>query len=193
MHIEVSIGEVVDKYSILQLKQQKIKDPAKLLEIDKELSALQECKKIIDDNKYYYKLLLYINDQIWRMTDQIKEMDPSKNTNEFAKLSKKIFDCNQKRFRIKRIFNATSNIKEQKSYAETFCKIVINDYETMLNKIPEINYLSIEYDRIILDEPYRKLIPHANANANANDNDNAILININDVTLERADREIYDF
>jgi len=192
MNIEVSIGEVIDKYSILELKQKKIKDPVKLIEINKELDALQKCKTIINNNKYYYKLLLYVNEKIWDMTDQIKIMDSSW-TYEYATISKYIFDYNQKRFRIKRIFNITSNLKEQKSYAETCCNIIIKDYQTALNKIPEINYLSIEYDLIIIDDSYKYIFPHITNFTQLNKSIISHVIDINDLCLDDKEIVIFNF
>jgi hypothetical protein len=197
MNIEVSIGEAVDKYSILELKQKKIKDSGKLVEVAKELDTLQECKVIIEQNRYYYNLLLHINELIWDMTDQIKAMnsidfsDQLKNR-EYAIISKNIFDTNQKRFRIKRIFNLTSNIKEQKSYAETMCHIIIDNNQTAFNKIAEINYLSIEYDSIFIDLCYRNLFPYI-TNFSNNPNRTATIIHVTDFTLNDSDKSLYNY
>lgn len=72
---------------------------------------------------------------------------------EFSKISNEIFELNQKRFRIKNIFNIfhNSNIKEQKSYSINHCIIEINNLNTFEHKIAEINYLSINYDTISFD------------------------------------------
>ena len=148
MLIETSIGDVLDKYSILQLKNKKINCENKLLEIKNELNNLKICEEIILKYEYYYSLLLYINDEIWKKTDIIKNLDYKINI--FSEISNDIFKLNQKRFRLKNLFNiiCNSNIKEQKSYEEISCEIIIDDINTLLKKIPEINYLYFEYDFI---------------------------------------------
>jgi hypothetical protein len=157
MKVEVSIGEAIDKLSILDIKLEKIKDESKKIEIQKEIDALEECHQY---KKYgfYYELLIFVNEQIWNMTDIIKSIsvdDPN-----FSKISNQIFEFNQKRFRIKNWYNliTNSNIKEQKSYALSQCKIIIEDMNTFYNKIPEIHFLSLEYDQITIVSPFNETI-----------------------------------
>lgn len=147
MIVEVSIGEAIDKLSILEIKLKKIADENKQIEIQKEINALQECHQY-KSYDLYYKLLMYVNEKIWDMTDVIKSIT-IENPN-FAYLSNKIFEFNQKRFRVKNWYNliACSNIKEQKSYSLSQCNIFIKDENTFYNKIPEIIFLALEYDRI---------------------------------------------
>ena len=153
MHIEVSIGEAIDKYSILELKAKYITNPEKLASIHRELQGLSECYRYIHSNPFFYKLLLHINDEIWKMTDKIKNKDVCYFERDFAYISNMIFEYNQKRFRLKSIFNNlyNSNFIEQKSYAESHCKILVRDETTLLNKIAEINYIAIDYDTISFD------------------------------------------
>lgn len=148
MLVEVSIGEVVDKISILELKLKFIKNEEQLKEIKKERLVLSICDNYICNNKFYYELLLYVNEQIWNLTDIIKKNNI--DIHEYARISNEIFVYNQKRFRLKNFFNIinNSNLKEQKSYSKNNCLIRINNYDTFLNKQSEINFLSIEYDTI---------------------------------------------
>jgi hypothetical protein len=152
MKIEVSIGEAIDKLSILEIKFKRILNECQKIEIQKEITALQECleyKNTLDG--YYYKLLMYVNEKIWDMTDVIKNTEPSDP--KFADTSNQIFTLNQKRFRLKSWFNvlSNSNLKEQKSYQKTHCQIIINDEELLYDKISEINYLCLEYDVITFE------------------------------------------
>jgi hypothetical protein len=151
MKIEVSLGEVIDKYSILELKQKKISDTNKLIEIKKEIEVLNDCVHYKTNYNFYYHLLMFVNEQIWDMTDIIKSI--TIDNPQFAFLSNEIFEFNQKRFRIKNWFNLITNssIKEQKSYAAKHCKIITNNEKTLYDKIPEINYLSLDYDVITFD------------------------------------------
>jgi len=158
MKVEVSIGEAIDKLSILEIKYENIIDEIKKTEIQKEINELQECEKYKKEYAFFYNLLVYINKKIWDLTNLMKTMN---NTDvEFAKISSHIFNNNQKRFRIKNWFNliTSSEIKEQKSYGLTSCKIIINEEETIYDKIMDINYLLLEYDIILFDTPHIDII-----------------------------------
>ena len=157
MLIQVSIGEVIDKYSILEIKSKHITDSIKLQNIHNEISCLQECKQYIQQNQFLYNLLIYVNQQIWDLTNQIKSL--SINDSSFSSISNLIFDFNQKRFRIKNMFNHLfeSHIKEEKSYLSHCCKLITDNEETIYSKIPEINYLLIEYDTLIVQDKYYSL------------------------------------
>lgn len=152
MKVEVSVGEVIDKLSILELKYKKILNVDKRAEIKNEIDILlseKECVERKCANPFYYKLLMYVNEKIWDMTDVVKKTaveDPN-----FAIVSNQIFNFNQKRFRIKNWFNliTNSNIKEQKSYSTKCCHVVIENADVFYAKLNEINFLSIEYDFIM--------------------------------------------
>ena len=97
MKIEVSVGEAIDKLSILELKMRKISEINKQMEVQKEINALNECHKY-KEYYLYYNLLMYVNEQIWDMTDVIKGItiaDPR-----FAPLSNQIFEFNQNKLEI---------------------------------------------------------------------------------------------
>ena len=149
MKFEISVGEAIDKLSILELKLKKISDENKKIEIQKEINVLQECHKY-KDYYLYYNLLMYVNEKIWDMTDVIKSITPEDSS--FAIISNQIFEFNQKRFRIKNWFNLTANsdIKEQKSYSLSQCKIYINNIDVVYKKISEILFLSLEYDVVTI-------------------------------------------
>lgn len=158
MKVEVSIGEAIDKLSILEIKLQNIADENKKAEIQKEINELGECEKYRQKYLFLYNLLVYINKKVWDFTDTMKAMDVSDE--KYSNISKDIFDNNQKRFRIKNWFNQlnTSSIKEQKSYQLSYCKVIIPEEETIYDKIPEINYLLVEYDHLIFDTPHKESI-----------------------------------
>jgi len=148
MKLEVSVGEAIDKLTILEIKLAKITDEQKRTEIRKEIDALSECLEYKECYKFYYNVLMYINEKIWTMTDDIKQMTPTNPL--FAHIANEIFEFNQKRFRVKTWFNllTSSYIKEQKSYTASHCQIVIDNEELLLEKLPEIHFLAIEYDTI---------------------------------------------
>ena len=152
MKVEVSIGEAIDKFSILELKKDKIQNETKLQEIQKELDVLNECNEYKNEHPFFYRLLMYVNGEIWTMTDTIKTLNWEDEPHIFSKISNQIFEFNQKRFRIKNWFNlmVNSNIKEQKSYDISQFGIIIEDEQVFYNKISEVLYLTLEYDSITI-------------------------------------------
>jgi hypothetical protein len=148
MLIEISIGEALDRLSILELKMEKINDKNKLEEIQKDIITLCEAQKYKIEGEYYYKLLFYVNKEVWNLTDTIKQLDYTDT--KFAKISHAIFELNQSRFRLKNIINKIyeSKINEQKSYSLTEIQFSINDsslldHPTLLN---QLSYISLQYD-----------------------------------------------
>jgi len=150
MKIEVSVGEAIDKLSILELKNTKINDTNKNIQIKKEIEALSDCKIYIKKFPLLYKFLIIVNEYIWNMTDIIKNM--SINDEKFSHISNKIFEFNQKRFRIKNWFNliSESNLKEQKSYSLSNCNILVQDIQVFKQKIIDFYIISLEYDSITI-------------------------------------------
>jgi hypothetical protein len=155
--IDISVGELLDKLTILELKKEIIEDEKKLVEIEKELEVLMAFENIKLENIFYYNILKWVNHQIWNFTDIIKE---SKELNcEFAQLSKKIFDYNQYRFRVKNMLNSKSSIREQKSYKNDSINIKV-DFKSFYKSLTKINKLSILYDLIILHTDDERLIQY---------------------------------
>ena len=121
--VEVSIGELLDKISILEIKQEKIKDPDKLKFILKEHSIL---KKQLDNNiksddklDNLFHLLKEINAKLWIIEDDKRMCEKEKDFGEkFIKLSRDVHFLNDDRAKIKlEINNHTgSKIKEIKEY-----------------------------------------------------------------------------
>ena len=121
--VEVSIGELLDKISILEIKQEKIKDPEKLRFISNEHSIL---KKQLDDNvksddkiKDLFQSLKDINAKLWIIEDDKRQCEKVKDFGEkFIKLSRDVHFLNDERAKIKlEINNYTgSEIKEIKEY-----------------------------------------------------------------------------
>ena len=121
--VEVSIGELLDKISILEIKQEKIKDPDKLRFISNEHSIL---KKQLDDNvksddkiKDLFQSLKDINAKLWVIEDDKRQCEKVKDFGEkFIKLSRDVHFLNDDRAKIKlEINNYTgSAIKEIKEY-----------------------------------------------------------------------------
>ena len=121
--VEVSIGELLDKISILEIKKQKIKDPEKLKFISNEHSILRDQleKNIKSDDKLekLFQDLKIINAKLWIIEDDKRECEKNKDFGEkFIKLSRDVHFYNDDRAKIKlEINNHTgSSIKEIKEY-----------------------------------------------------------------------------
>ena len=121
--VEVSIGELLDKISILEIKQEKIQDPEKLKFINNEhhILKIQLEKNIKTDEKLnsLYKSLKEINTKLWVIEDDKRQCEKDKNFGEsFIKLSRDVHFLNDSRAKIKlEINNYTgSSIKEIKEY-----------------------------------------------------------------------------
>ena len=121
--VEVSIGELLDKISILEIKQEKIKDSEKLKFINNEHSILKDQleKNVKSDDKLntLYQSLKEINAKLWVIEDDKRQCEKEKNFGEkFVKLSRDVHFLNDDRAKIKlEINNHTgSAIKEIKEY-----------------------------------------------------------------------------
>ena len=121
--VEVSFGELLDKISILEIKQEKIKDEDKLKFINNEHSILkaQLDKNIKSDDKLkkLFQSLKEINSKLWVIEDEKRQCEKDKNFSEkFIKLSRDVHFLNDDRAKIKlEINNHTgSSIKEIKEY-----------------------------------------------------------------------------
>tara|TARA_X000000950_G_scaffold82200_1_gene103456 strand:- start:638 stop:1027 length:390 start_codon:yes stop_codon:yes gene_type:complete len=121
--IEISIGELLDKISILEIKQEKIKDPEKLKFINKEHTILKDHleKNIKSDNKIkdLYQSLKKINTKLWVIEDDKRQCEKDKDFGEnFIKLSRDVHFLNDDRAKIKLEINdhTGSVIREIKEY-----------------------------------------------------------------------------
>ena len=120
---EISAGELFDKITILEIKKTKISNKEKLIDINKELSSLNETvKKFIPDQSSISK---YINDlrninlKLWDIEDGKRTAEKNKKFDQkFIELARNVYKFNDERAKIKLAINTSlgSNIKEVKSY-----------------------------------------------------------------------------
>ena len=113
--VEVSVGELLDKISILEIKKDKIKDPEKLEFIKNELSLLREEFKnnVKSDSKIdkMYQSLKIINLRLWTIEDDKRKCEKEKDfTENFIKLSRDVHILNDDRAKIKLDKSVTSLI-----------------------------------------------------------------------------------
>ena len=121
--VEVSVGELLDKISILEIKKEKIKDKDKLMFINDEYNILNDQLKknikIDDKLNQLFKSLKEINAKLWLIEDEKRMYEKNSDFGEkFIKVSRDIHFFNDDRARIKlEINNHTgSKIKEIKEY-----------------------------------------------------------------------------
>ena len=121
--VEVSVGELLDKISILEIKQEKIKDTEKLNFLNEEHSILKD--QLNDNVKIDKKLtelfesLKQINAKLWVIEDDKRQCEKEKDfTDNFIKLSRDVHFLNDDRAKIKLEINihTGSKIKEIKEY-----------------------------------------------------------------------------
>ena len=121
MKIEVSIGEVVDKITILEIKKKKITNETKLKFINQELETLNrslDAEGVIVSTKLVDELR-QINLKLWEAEDIIRDCETNKDFGEnFIECARNDAILNDKRFLVKNKINSScqSKIKEQKSY-----------------------------------------------------------------------------
>jgi hypothetical protein len=123
MKVEVSIGELVDKVSILSIKLKKIKDARKLANIQKEYNILVKAMEGtgFSPGSDEFKRLEAINLKLWDIEDQIRTKEAKKEFDEaFIALARSVYFTNDERAMVKREVNIKygSGIVEEKEYVE---------------------------------------------------------------------------
>jgi hypothetical protein len=121
--VEVGIGEFLDKFSILDIKSEMIKDPEKLNNVLKERNILWDnFKSIISKNPKLvnlYNELLLVNKKLWEVEDILRKHEREKKFDEdFIKYARLVYTYNDLRAETKKSINLSvgSKIIEEKSY-----------------------------------------------------------------------------
>ena len=122
---EISAGELLDKLSILEIKLNKIKNPALLQEIKKDYNIINEAKNkninSSDEINGLYTDLKKINEQLWEIEDKIRLCEKNSDfKDKFIQLARDVYFKNDKRSKIKSEINkiSGSNIQEVKQYTQ---------------------------------------------------------------------------
>jgi hypothetical protein len=122
MEIEVSVGEIVDKLSILQIKTALIKDEEKLTNIKKEYNYLYDIvfnEMKIEQSDFFDMVI--INQKLWEIEDNIRDKERDKNFDQdFIELARSVYYINDERAKIKKAINLkyNSSFIEEKSYSK---------------------------------------------------------------------------
>ena len=127
--VELSVGELLDKISILQIKAERIIDSSKLENINKELDVLMS---LWEDSTYSnsnleseINELKTINEELWCIEDKIRDKERNQIFDKgFIELARAVYITNDKRADIKRIINSKtgSELIEEKSYSDYSAK-----------------------------------------------------------------------
>ncbi len=123
MKIEISIGELVDKVTILSIKLQKIKDKQKLVNIRKEYDILRTSMETagITTDSGDFESLQAVNLILWDIEDRIRIKESKKEfDDEFIQLARSVYIQNDRRFELKRKINLSydSELMEEKQYVD---------------------------------------------------------------------------
>ena len=120
----ISLGELVDKISILIIKQKNITDETKLDHVKKELDFLQKTLMNYvqkEEINTYLENLININSKLWNIEDDIRECERKKLFDQsFIDLARSVYFTNDERAKVKNDINKTfgSELVEVKSYEE---------------------------------------------------------------------------
>ena len=125
MKIEVSNGEVLDKYSILQIKSERITDPTALNNIRRELEGLQpavDAIRSLESSGTLHSLqgqLLEVNTSLWEVEDVLRGLEKSQDFGpSFVSAARSVYQLNDRRAAVKKEINLLtgSNLIAEKSY-----------------------------------------------------------------------------
>jgi hypothetical protein len=124
MKVEISNGELLDKFSILEIKMGNITEPSKLANVENEYRELtSDCTNLLRDSKIssLYAELKSINQKLWVIEDDIRDCERSKDFGpQFVSLAREVYFTNDDRARIKKEINLASgsSLVEEKSYQD---------------------------------------------------------------------------
>ena len=122
MKVEISNGELLDKFSILEIKMGNITNPSKLANVENEYRELtNDCTNLLRNSsiRELYSELKTINQRLWTVEDDIRECERKKNFDqEFVSLAREVYFTNDERARVKKEINLASgsSLVEEKSY-----------------------------------------------------------------------------
>ena len=124
IQINISVGELIDKITILQIKKEKIANLEKLKKVSYELELLENSLNSFETSKTaelknLMNELKKINQKLWKIEDDIRLLEKNKKFDDnFIKLARSVYITNDERFEVKNKINKlfSSEIEEVKSY-----------------------------------------------------------------------------
>ena len=126
IQINISVGELIDKITILQIKKEKIADLEKVKKVSYELKLLENSFNSLKTSKTeelrdLMNELKIINQKLWAIEDDIRLLEKNNKFNsEFIELARSVYITNDERFEVKNKINKlfSSDVEEVKSYEE---------------------------------------------------------------------------
>lgn len=119
---EIAFGEFIDKITILQIKDERIAEESRLVNVRKELASLQATRESLPGSAELDDLatqLKTVNEAIWEIEDKVRDLERRKDFGEeFVEVARSVYKTNDKRAALKREINLRfgSAIIEEKSY-----------------------------------------------------------------------------
>jgi hypothetical protein len=175
VHLPTSIGEAIDKLTILDIKLERITDANRKADVQREHDALlkhSELTDFVQTHADLYNTMKKANAIIWDMMDVLRT---NISTEEYLKTCKDCIEFNDIRFRIKARINQASNseLREQKSYKATVFKLAIiglHKSHAHISTVQRILQRPLQYYGILYDE----------VQMTADENDANVILNLND-------------
>jgi hypothetical protein len=183
VHLPTSIGEAIDKLTILDIKLERITDANRKADVQREHDALlnhSELTVFIQTHADLYNTMKKANAIIWDMMDVLRT---NISTEEYLKTCKDCIEFNDIRFRIKARINQASNseLREQKSYKATVFKLAIMGlHESHVDIVKNIMQRPLQYYGILYDE----------VQMTADDNGANVIVNLNDFSHIGSDETL---
>jgi hypothetical protein len=168
MQIEVSNGEIVDKFTILFIKKYKITDESKLKNINNEIDALGKAMYLINPDVETCLNLKKINESLWDVEDELRLCEQQERFDDyFITLARSVYKLNDERAAIKKSINII--IKNIQRYPFRYCFVydtTIDKFKKYYSKEKEFNsyielrsFLGIKKDlkEIVITKPLKKI------------------------------------
>lgn len=160
VHLPTSIGEAIDKLTILDIKLERISDIARKADVQREHDALLKhatLTEFIQTHADLYNTMKKANAIIWDMMDVLRDGASRVSGEEYLKACKDCIEFNDIRFRIKARINQASNsdLREQKSYKTTVFKLAIiglHESHASISTVQRILQRPLQYYGILYDE-----------------------------------------
>ena len=125
LKVEVSVGELLDKITILEIKSERIDDPGKLVNVRKELELLratwQASPLAATDVSAEMTALKAVNEELWEIEDDVRRHEAAGDFGDgFVRLARGVYHANDRRAALKRDLNVKcgSALVEEKSYVD---------------------------------------------------------------------------
>ena len=192
VHLPTSIGEAIDKLTILDIKLERITDIAKKADVQREHDALLNhamLNSFVQTHTDLYNTMKKANAIIWDMMDVLRDGGSRVSTEEYLKTCKDCIEFNDIRFRIKARINQASNseLREQKSYKTTVFKLRIMgmpDSHADIYNVQRILQRPLQYYGILYDEV------QMSADENGADNGANVIVNLNNFSHIGSDETL---